>query len=402
MATVGIIAEYNPFHLGHEYQINKIREEFGSDTTIVAVMSGNFTQRGDVAIFDKLTRARAAVDCGVNLVLELPFPHSLSSAEFFAFGGVYILNALGVVDYLSFGSECGDIELLSRAAVLLKNEKEDFRETHNSEGYAVKCEKLCSELLLKEQSLFSSNNILGIEYIKALCKLESKIIPTTIKRVGSAYNSLDLSEEGFKSAMAIRALMKKNDMSALDFVPKAAKSVFSEALSKNKAPCLAARLDAAVISSFRLNTPKATGKEIHDAEGGLYNRIRSASFDADSISSLIELAKTKKYTTARIRRAMWYSIFGVTSSEVKAAPTYTQMLAADEKGTALLKRIKKMSDFPILTKPTAKDRLCSEGRLAKELSDKADSLFRLTKPLSAEGDFGKTFTPYVKKGDITL
>ncbi len=394
--TVGIIAEYNPFHLGHKYQIEKIKERFGEDTAVIAVMSGNITQRGEVAIFDKAERAKAAVLCGVNLVLELPFPHCCSSAQFFAEGGVKILDAIGVTDYLSFGSECADIDKLTKAADILSEEALPHSESRDSVGYAKRCEELYKASACVDENIFSPNNILGIEYIKAIKKAKSNIIPSTIKRSGDGYSQRS-AESHIASAMAIRELLYDNNNSAFDYMPKEAYNVFNTALTNGLAPCLCQGLDAAVISFLRLNTPKYSGIKIHDTDGGLYNRIQAMSLYADSISSLTELAKTKKYTTARIRRAIWYSFFGVTSSEVKSSPAYTQILAMDGIGAALLKRIKKNSDFPVLTKPSAEDKLNPAALEAKKLSDRVDSVLQLTKPSFVRGDAGLLFTPFVKK-----
>lgn len=400
MSVIGIIAEYNPFHLGHKHQIDEIRKRFGEDSTIVAVMSSNLTQRGEVAIFDKADRAKAAVMCGVNLALELPFPYSMAGAQFFAEGGVGILDALGAVDYLSFGSECADLESLSLAADILSENSDSLEEGHDSIGYAKKCEELCRLHFDDAHALLSPNNILGIEYIKAINKLESSIVPTTLKREGCDYLDKNISEKELPSAMAIRERLLNNDISALDYTPKAAKDIFSSAIQNGSAPCLASRLDAAVVASFRLNSSPEFGDTIHDAGGGLYNRIKAASFSADCISSLTELAKTKKYTTARIRRAIWFSYFGVTSSDVRQKPTFTQVLGVDEKGAALLKRIKKTAKIPILTKPSAKDTLAGYALASKALSDRVDSVLQLTKPDFVRGDAGLLFTPFVKSGDI--
>ncbi len=396
MKTVGIIAEYNPFHLGHKYHIDKVRELYGEDTAIVAVMSGNLTQRGEVAIFDKAERARAAVLCGVNLVLELPFPHSCASAQFFAEGAIAVLDAIGIVDILSFGSECADINKLSLAAEILSNEALINSDAHDTVGYAKRCEDIYISQSGTQDNILTPNNILGIEYIKALKKNNSRITPQTIKRLGDAYSESSVHSR-LASAMAIRELIYKNDVSAFDYVPEEAKNTFLEAINKGVAPCLCERLDAAVISFLRLNPPKALDKEIHDAKGGLYNRIQAKSLYANSISSLTESVKTKKYTTARIRRAIWYSYFGVTSSDVKNPPQYTQILAMDDIGAALLKRIKKESNFPVLTKPCTNIGQAPSIVHAKQLSEKADSVLQLTKPVFVRGDAGVIFTPFVKK-----
>ncbi len=405
MKTVAIITEYNPFHYGHLYQINAIKKAVGEDTRIIAIMSGNFTQRGELAIADKTIRSRAAVDAGVDLILELPFPYSISSAEFFARAGVAIADAIGVVDYLAFGSESGDIEELSSAAAVLGSEEYMKRlaylqasPEHTELGYPKLCEiaylSICQN---GSANIFSPNNILALEYIKALNHLESKIKPITVKRIGSDYNNDALTDGKIQSAGAIRPLMYLNDPTALDYIPAGAREAYSEALASNIAPTEACRLDTALISHLRLNSPECI-KDIHDAAGGLYNRLHDASFEADSISALMQLAETKRYTNARIRRAIWNSYFGVTSSDVRALPAYTQVLAMNDTGRALLKEIKTKSDFPVITKPSAYQRYGNEVIRQKRLSDRADSVFALSQRRAISGRFPLTFTPYVKKG----
>ena len=185
MTTVAIICEYNPFHRGHEYQIKRIREDFGEDTAIVCIMSGNFTQRGEIAFMPKGERAKCAVLGGANLVLELPFPFCSSSAEYFAKSGVKIADSLGCVDYLSFGSESGDIDALCNAAkIYLSDEfKEAFAALPDKAlGYPVKCELAYRQIASDSELEFTSNNILAIEYIKALIESGSKIKPHTVLR----------------------------------------------------------------------------------------------------------------------------------------------------------------------------------------------------------------------------
>ncbi len=403
MKTVAIIAEYNPFHTGHEYQINKIREEFGQDTRIIAIMSGNYTQRGSIAIMDKSTRAECAVRCGVNLVLELPFPFSCSSAEFFAKSGVYIVSRLGVVDILSFGSELGDINKLELIAANIKSKhyQDILSELINASsnkniGYPALCEKayklLCGEDITSD--FFTSNNILAIEYIKALSLLGTTIKAHTIKRVGAEYSENKITGEAHQSASAIRNLMLINFDSAIEYIPNDAKNTVSSAYMNKHMPCVEDKLSSAVISHFRLNSPKA---QIHDADGGLYNRLQNASFEASTISKLTEIADTKKYTSSRIRRAIWYSFFGVTSSEVNKLPHYTQVLAMDNVGKSILKDVKKKTDFHVVTKPSSYDFLSETAKAQKELSDKADSVFQLTKPKTTYGNLSLKTSPFVLK-----
>lgn len=405
MKVAAIITEYNPFHNGHKYQVDKIRELLGDDTVVIAIMSGNFTQRGEIAIADKTVRAKAAVECGVNLVLELPFPFSMSSADFFAKGGVYIANALGIVDYLVFGSECGNIrELSDIASIMLSSEYQLYLDSlknspdYRDAGYPELCEKALSDIYGKEFSrdFFSPNNILGIEYIKALKSLHSDIEALTIRREGAGYLDIINPMAEFQSASAIREEIACKNLSALDFVPQNAKNIYIKAIDEGKMPSDISRLDLALISFFRLNSPKAD-LDIHDATGGLYNRLCEMSAEATSISNLTKRTETKKYTTARIRRAIWNSYFGVTSSDIRSMPSYTQVLAMDSTGRAALKRIKKVTDFPVITKPSSYKDMDEQVVKQKEMSNKADSVFALTLKVANSGRFALTFTPYVKE-----
>lgn len=405
MKVAAIISEYNPFHMGHEYQINEIRRMLGDDTAIIAIMSGNFTQRAEPAVCDKTLRAQAAVECGANLVLELPFPFCMSSAEFFAKSGVRIADQIGVVDYLAFGSESGDItEISDIASVMMSSEYELTLQTliENSEykeyGYPELCQIALARIYGREitRDFFTPNNILGIEYIKAIYELGGRITPITIKREGSGYHDIINPMSEYQSATAIREELASGNISALDYVPKNAKEIYLKAINDGKMPSDVSRLDLSVISSFRLNSPAENG-EIHDAAGGLYNRLCDLSAEANSISSLTSMAETKKYTRTRIKRAIWNTYFGVTSSDVRLLPSYTQVLAMDSVGRSLLKRIKKMSDFPVITKPSSYRELGEEICRQKELSNKADAIYGLTLKNTNSGRFPLIFTPYVKE-----
>ncbi len=400
MQAIGIVAEYNPFHNGHQYHIAQARAMHPADG-VIAVMSGNFTQRGEFAVTDKSYRAKAAVECGVNLVLELPFPYSMSSAEFFAKSGVSIADRLGFVDYLVFGSECGDIGMLSEIAKNMLSEdffnavKDDENEAL---GYPQICEKVYKKLYDKTLSkqFFSPNNILAIEYIKAIYTLKSKIIPITIKREGGSYDALYTEGTKYQSATAVRDMLYNNLKSAFDYVPENAKKIYREAIKNGAMPTDISKLDTAVIAYFRLNSPKAECN-IHDASGGLYNRLYDNSMTVNTINSLVSVTETKKYIKARIKRAVWNSYFGVTSSAVKELPEYTQVLAMDAVGRSLLKRLKEMTDFTVLTKPASYKNGSPSVIAQKELSNKADSVFDLALNLPISGVSALRFTPYVKK-----
>lgn len=381
MATAAIIAEYNPFHKGHEHQIKKIREMLGGDTEIIAIMSGSTVQRGDVAVLDKYTRAECACLSGVNLVLELPFPFSSLSAELFAASGVKIADSLGVVDYLAFGSESGDIDELVKIADVMssKHFNDTFAEIskdarHLGAGYPELIEATYKKITGKAHAPLSPNNILGIEYIKQLKIRNSKITPITIKREGADFNEESITGERFESATAIRAISAEAPEDALLHVPEATRETVYRAISEGLFPALTDNLSYIIIPSLLLNST-ASHDDIHDAAGGLYNRLISAARGSVSISELVRLSETKRYTNARIRRAVLFSYLGVTSSKAKALPAYTQVLASDKVGFGILARARKSSAIPILTKPTDTDKLCDVAKEQKTLCDKVDILF---------------------------
>lgn len=403
--NIGIICEYNPFHNGHLYQIEKIREEFGQDTNIIAVMSGNYVQRGGVAIADKGLRSKCAVLSGVNLVLELPFPYSMSSAEFFAKSAVHILDSLGCVDYISFGSELGSVDELFKTAQLMLSE--EFAVTldtlsSNAENRKMGYPALCELALKNLQSganncvQLTPNNILAIEYIKAIISLKSDIKLHTVKRAFNSFSDETIVPGNIQSATAIRNSIEDKDVSALEFVPNITKEHILKAISDGDFPCENERVSTAVIASLRLNSSMCQD-EIHDASGGLYNRLKDLSFKANTIQSLICTAETKKFTKSRIRRTLFYSLLGVTSSQFETLPAYTQLLALDSQGRAMLKTIGKQSQFPILTKPSDTQKLPDAAIPQKMLSDKADAIFQMTKPIPKDGNTALRFTPFVKK-----
>ena len=401
--NIGIICEYNPFHNGHLYQIEKIREEFGEDANIVAVMSGNYVQRGGVAITDKGIRAKCAVLSGVNLVLELPFPFSMASAEYFARAAVHILTQIGCVDYISFGSESGSVDDLARAAEIMLSDEflkklDDLSKSSDTRklGHAALCELALRALGGDDTVSLTPNNILAIEYIKAVISLKSDLKIHTVKRAFSSFSDETFVNGNIQSATAIRKSIQEKDISALEYIPNITKNTILEAISTGDFPCDNERLSTAVIASLRLNLPSYFD-DVHDTNGGLYNRLRDLSFKANTIESLICAAESKNFTKARIRRSLFYSLLGVTSSQLKDLPAYTQLLASDTRGRAMLKTIGKRSDFPVLTKPSGLEKLPDAALPQKEMADAADSVFQMTKPTPKDGNSALRFTPFVKK-----
>ena len=403
MSTVAIIAEYNPFHKGHEHQIKALRKMLGEDTEIIAIMSGNTVQRGDVAVLDKYMRAECACLSGVNLVLELPFPYSSVSAELFAASGVKIADSLGVVDYLAFGSESGDIDELIKIADIMNGEsfKDTFAKISNDSrhlgaGYPELIEATYKKITGKAHAPLTPNNILGIEYIKQLKIRSSKITPITIKREGADFNEENITGERYESATAIRAISCEAPNDALIHISEATRETVSRAIDEGLFPATTDNLSSIIIPSLLLNST-APDEEIHDAAGGLYNRLIAAARRSVTISELVSLSETKRYTNARIRRAVLFSYLGVTSSKAKALPAYTQVLASDKVGFGILARVRKSSAIPILTKPTDTDKLNDEAKDQKALSDKADILFGFATKEKRHAQKMLSRTPYVIK-----
>jgi predicted nucleotidyltransferase len=367
-------------------------------------MSGNYVQRGGVAVTDKGVRAKCAVLSGVNLVLELPFPYSMSSAEYFARSAVHILTEIGCVDYISFGSESGSLDKLTKTAELMLSD--EFANAIERLGNCEKTRKLghaalCEAALKSIGSAYdivelTPNNILAIEYIKAVISSSSPLKLHTVKRAANAFSDENFVPGNVQSATAIRKSFLQNDITALEFIPKITKNTILEAVAAGDFPCDNERLAVAVIASLRLNFPSSLD-DVHDTSGGLYNRLKDASFKANTIESLICAAESKNFTKARIRRSLFYSLLGVTSSQFKELPAYTQLLALDSRGRAMLKTIGKHSTFPVLTKPSDFEKLPPAALPQKERSDKADSIFQMTKPNPKDGNSALRFTPFVKK-----
>ena len=343
--AVGIIAEYNPFHAGHAHQIAQIKKIYGGE--IVAVMSGNFTQRGEPTILDKFTRARLAVLGGVDLVLELPFVKAVRSAQDFARGGIQLLESLGgVVDVLAFGAEFTDVEHLKLAAAAFaeKTFAEELRRLMSAGiSYAAAVTKILSRVTgLDEKILRQPNTILAIEYLRAL---PEKISPLLIERRGAAYDDLTLREE-FSSASAIRAALYENSPPW----EKIAAQVSTETLQ-------ALRTEKFPDEKFlfrplmtKLLTARADElKKIYGMTEGLEFRLLNAA-SAKNFSELIKILIGRRYTASRIRRLLLYFLLDVTAEEIAEldAATCIKVLAFNERGRALIKKI----SVPIVTKLT--------------------------------------------------
>jgi predicted nucleotidyltransferase len=317
MHICGIIAEYNPFHLGHQTHIQMTREKTGADL-IFCVMSGNFVQRGEPAIFDKWIRTRCAIACGADAVIELPLLYSVQSAEGFAAGGVAVLEAAGA-DFLSFGCETEDLVTLKKVAQYLSKESSDYKNLLRErlgEGLSFPKARMGAAFPDAADELIMPNAILGIEYIKAIHKSGSRLKPFAVKRVGQGYHSTDIGAL-LPSATAIRkALARQRYEEAYLAMPGICSDIVKQSFADGFIPVTADLFDWALMYVLRR---EGVGyiKTLQDVTEGLENRIYKAAGTADCRDGLIMDIKTKRYTYTRISRILLYALLGITKEMVE-------------------------------------------------------------------------------------
>ena len=391
--SVGIICECNPFHEGHRYLLTRARES-GADV-IICVMSGCFVQRGEAAIVDADLRARALLRGGADVVLELPYPFSASGAEFFARAGVEILSRLGV-DELWFGSECGDISLLSRMAQVADSEDFCTRYAEAASGGSPTAEAYFRALcdLSGVESPCFSNDILGIAYLRAIASLQSPINPVTVKRIGSAYLDERLSEVEYPSATALRRRWRQEGMEAiLPYLPREVAALFSA-----ERQVLTADIGYAerwILGQLRVVTPAAI-EQIAELGGGLGNRLSSLSKESRSFEELLRLAATKKYPNARILRGVVFFMTGVTPDDLRAPIAYTRLLAANRKGCEYLSVIRKTATVKVVTRRTELPKT-AEAIHQEEMEERAWSLYTLCREKVERADRLWKRSAYIEK-----
>ena len=399
MKICGIIAEYNPFHTGHAYHIQKTREILGEDTAIVCVMSGNFVQRGDAAIIEKYQRARAAVRCGADLVLEMPLSAALSSAAGFAWGGVELLHKLGCVDHLSFGSECGDLQALTQAARLLKGaELSEHLKNALRSGLsyaAAQQQALASVSPQHGQLLKTANNTLGIEYLCALHTMRSPIRPVTVMRTGAGHDAEQLSRSQYPSASALRKMIFHGGSSeCLPFLPAESAEELYTALNRGAAPATLSQASDAMISYFRRLSPAEIGRFTNGDEG-LSNRLYQAIRSETDFDSICQSAQTRCYPLARIRRTL-LRIYLSLDDAVSPEAHYARVLAIGPAGRRIL-RAADSAAFPLIIKPTSERSLPAGLQPLLRLDELSDDLYALMQPDENLHVAGARFrkTPYV-------
>lgn len=356
MKIVGLIAEYNPFHNGHQYHIEKAREITGADAVIV-VMSGNFVQRGTPAIMPKHLRAEMALKAGASLMIELPVCYATGTAEQFAYGAVSILNNLGCVDAICFGSECGDIHLLNDLTEILCKESDEYKESLQKHlrcglSFPLARQKAIEEIYPTQdfsKILEQPNNILGIEYIKALYRLNSKIKPYTIQRISSQYHDADLQEK-FSSATALRQVIGENSIHGLvGQIPNDNISLFQNNYQK-RYPIFTN--DFSLLLKYRLlNETKLTLTQYADVSEELANRIYNQRNEYIDFEQFCELLKTKEVTYSRISRALIHILLGVKKTDYMNI-NYARVLGFRKDDADVLTEIKNKATIPLVTKIT--------------------------------------------------
>ncbi len=369
MKTAGIIAEYNPFHNGHAYQIRRVREETGADYVIV-IMSGDFVQRGEPAIIDKYVRARMALEGGADLVLELPVSFACAGAEYFARGGVFLLHSLGCVDTLCFGTEQEHLDDFDEIAALLTEEPAEYRQLLLSYlkkglGYPAARSAAITDYLHTDVSFLQlPNNILALEYLCALKKLKSPITPHIIQRIGAGYHHAELDDH-FASATAIRhALLMRSCQPQEDssrylaepenlhaYMPESAVTLLADCLADRGSLCAQ---DFSSLLQYRLllmQTPEELSG-FFDIDPFLANRIFQNRFAFQDFRSFVELLTSKNQTRGHIQRALFHLLLDIRDPEGFAMqyPQYTRILGMRRESSLLLKAIKKNASIPVLTK----------------------------------------------------
>lgn len=352
MKIAGIIAEYNPFHNGHLYQVEKTRQS--GATHIVAVMSGSFVQRGESAILSKWRRAEAALLNGVDLVIELPVEYSLSSANHFAYAGVFLLNEL-MVDMISFGSECGDIPLLKKTAehsIYAENSEKMQEYLSSGMSYPRAREAALTALYGNEYGkiIAEPNNLLGIEYIKAINAVNPSIEVCTIARTGAAHDAQIENKGSIASASYVRACIARGDYSALGrLVPLDAYKLYIAEIESKTAPILESRLETAILYKLRTMT-REDFAALKDVNEGLENRLFRASRETTSLDEFLTITKTKRYTLARLRRIVYNALLGISKGECEKPPQYLRILGMNKRGMEIIANAKKSTRLIITPK----------------------------------------------------
>lgn len=394
MKVAGIIAEYNPFHNGHAALIEKARA--AGATHIVAVMSGNFVQRGECAVFSYRPRVAAALSCGADLVIQLPAVYALSGAQSFARAGVEILDSLGFVDEIVFGSECGDIKKITDAATAVYSEEIDFiikKELAEGITYAAARENALRKINPESADLIREpNNILGVEYVSAIRKINSKMCPVTFGRVGAGHGERGVFGE-VASASYIRELIS-NGEKWQNLVPEKALGYFEKAISDGDYMPDNGKFETALLYKMRTVSAQELAAA-PDVSEGIENRIFAAAKQASTTQELFSAAKTKRYTLARIRRIVMNTVIGITSEDLRKQVPYIRVLGFNTAGAQLLKTAKETACLPVMTKTADILKMDNNAARVFEIECRAGDIYSLCKQKTEPAGTEKEYVPII-------
>ena len=383
MQIAGMIIEYNPMHSGHLYLLEETRRRLGADTAVIAVMSGNFVQRGDFALLRKHARARAAVESGVDLVLELPLPWAVSSAEGFARGTVETLAATGLVTHLAFGSECGDAAALRRLAGVLNTSawQESLRvQLKRGVGFAEARQRAVAQCLPEEAALLATpNNILAVEYCRQLLLLGSPMEILTVARQGAGYHDI-APTEGHPSATLLRQLARQGQREEmLSRLPAAMAEAYIREEEAGRAPVLAENAERAILGRLRAMSSEELAR-LDEGGEGLYRRLQEAIREETSLEAILQRTKTRRYAYTRLRRMLLWAYLGLDPARFPAHPPYLRLLAANARGRTLLARMRETAHLPVLTKPADVRQLSAQAQRLFAWEVRATDLYTLAYP----------------------
>ncbi len=412
MKVCGIICEYNPLHNGHVYHMDHARETTGCDY-IVCIMSGCFTQRGEPAIFDKWERTRHALQAGADLVIELPVIHAISSAQGFAEGSVGILDGLGVVTHLSFGSECTDLKSLRLLAEMITHEPDDYRSAlkfHLGKGLSFPAARTNAALsaggLLEAEGkytaiLSSPNCILGIEYMRALDLLKSRIVPVPVMRVGCGHNEAAMSG-AYSSATSIRRSIKSFGLNggSAPPVPACVLNGMKHAAANGEGPVFPDDFENLILASFRSMTAEEIGL-LPDTNEGLAYRLKKCAMESPSLPAFLSSVKSKRYTHTRHQRICLYALLGISKADMDLSGDirhdgYARILGFRSTAQPLLAAIKQNTRIPVISKPADyRSLLNPAARHLFELDARASDIYSLALKDPRKRVGGRDFTEQV-------
>lgn len=395
MKVLGIVAEYNPFHKGHAYHLKEAKKAAKADYS-VAIMSSNFLQRGQPALFNKWQRAEMAILNGLDLVIELPVLFSARSAWYFAFNSLYILNNTGLVSHLAFGLEEGKAEDLEGLAAFLAHENEDYKSVlKNNLGLGLSL-PAARELAIKEffpsfsLDLNQPNLILALNYLKAIKLLESPIEPVYVERIGH-YHGSEVHQD-IASATHIRSLIERNQPAYKNYLPAASLEVIERLYKEGFKPVFLEDFSREIFYSLRKANLQEL-KNILSINEGLENRLLKSLSEAANLEDMIRITKSKRYPESRVQRIMAELLLGMTKDYSHDLPLYIRVLAFNSKGKEVITLIKEKSKLPLIDK-FASNYKKADKNLKRQLDFevKATNIYALAQKTGRYGAYQQEFT----------